>query len=360
MLEVIKIDSLKLRLPLYKVEIIDSTFCEKYKKLYIDTGEEGKEVNLDKHKVHLENGISTRIGIAHVQMGSTAQEQVFFQVNAKMLKEDYFLGLTKETFPKAWKYIMDLQIVYCDYKTFLQAYVSDIDFAFDTEVKVWGMREANWEIYRNVKPENYRFVEKPFTRGTNIGMEFNKRDKATPGKPFVKIYHKGLELKYKSNEFAEAFLQGQDFENIGRLEFTLKNSKHRKHLGLEFVTLEDLLEMEEGQKQILKKAVFNGIFCYISKSSTMRKYRDLSPTDQMILYFIDRYIEKGADHQAVYYVLETYETPQEKSRMKKKLKQLLENVENKKRFIQNEEAMSFLRTLKIDFEFPDEKANPEQ
>ena len=60
-----------------------------------------------------------------------------------------------------------------------------------------------------------------------------------------------------------------------------------------------------------------------------------------ILYFIDKYISSGADRQSILNALNQYDRPQERSRMKKKLLQLIDKVQDEKVMIANEEARIF-------------------
>ena len=80
----------------------------------------------------------------------------------------------------------------------------------------------------------------------------------------------------------------------------------------------------------------------------LREYKETSPTDRMLLECFNRLISKGSDKQNLYTILNIYEIPQEKSRMKKKLINLLENVDDKQRLISNRESMEMLRILRLD------------
>ncbi|WP_299548489.1 hypothetical protein [Seonamhaeicola sp.] len=346
MLNVVKIDSLKLRIPKYKVTYVDPTFAAEYVKVYEDSGLIDEHINLDKHKVDVSNGITTRIAVFHAVQGTMCEEQIVIQCNAKQLRGNYFLGINKNTIKDVYHYIMDLNIISVSFEDFLLAYISDIDVCYDVVVSPEAMREANREIYRNILPSMYKFVGNPFAKKTNTGLQFNIREKATPAKPYCKIYHKTLELQYKSCDFANTYLKTQNYENIGRLEYCIKNSKHQKHLGVGLRCLNDLLNID---MNVLERIIFSGVLSYIDKKTILFEYKDLSPTDRMILYFINKYISNGADKQSIYSVLNTYENPQERSRMKKKLTQLVENVDDQNRLVSNQETLNFLRVLKLDF-----------
>lgn len=348
MLETVKVDSLKIRVPRHKVEYIDPTFAQEYQKVFITTGELENHVNLDKHKVNIENGITTRIAVFHCLTGQFAEEQIIIQCNAKQLKEKYFQGINNETIIDLYNYIISLKIIYLSIDTFLNAYVSDIDFCYDVNVSVKSMIEANAEIHRKINPSCYRYVSKPFRREKeNVGIQFNTREKATPAKPYVKIYHKTLELETQSSLFSQTYLKNQNFKNIGRLEFTLKNAKHKKYLDLQFQSLKDLLDLNQ---DVLEKIIFSGIMKYIERKIILREFKDLSPTDRLLLHFMNRTINKGDDKEMLYASLNIFDNPQERSRMKKKLIQLIENVDDKDRLVANRETLNFLRVLKLNFE----------
>lgn len=328
------------------VQYIDPTFCEEYQRIYISSGMIEEAINLDKHKVSVVNGISTRIAVMFFQEGGMTREYIIIQANAKQLKSKYFEGITLHNVEDLYHYIMQLQVIYVPLETFIhESLVSDIDIAYDVNITPKGLGDAISALYTNIKPSAYRLVGKPFRQKTNVGLQFNIRDKATPAKPFIKIYHKSLELEFKSIDFFEAFIKEQAYDNIGRLEFTIKNSKHRKKLNLH--NMKTFFDLLTTSSKTLENIVFSGLLKYINKQDVIREYRDLSPTDRLILYFIDKYISSGADRQSIMNVLNQFDVPQERSRMKKKITLLLDNVHDEKVMIANQEARNFLRQIKI-------------
>ena len=350
-LEKVKIDSLKLRVPKHRCKILSPTFAQEYQKIVCDTGEIDPEISLDKHKVHLLNGITTRVAVFHQLSGGMSEEQIIIQVNAKQLGAKYFEGITDKNVKDIYNYIMALNIIECNYLDFLDAFVSDIDFCIDLLVEPKAMQEGNIYLYNHVKPNLYKYVSKPFNRKDNTGMQFNNRAKATPGKPFVKIYHKGIELEHHSSEFAQSYLKNFDFANIGRIEYTLKNARHKKKLKLKFKTMKELLEMLRENEIENKINVFDGVHAYIDKPAINRNVATLSPTDRILLYFIDRYVENGADKEAIINALEIFhwkDEAQQKSRMKKKLLKLINEVSDVHKMEKNKDGMDFLRLLKFD------------
>jgi hypothetical protein len=346
MLNVVKIDSLKIRIPLHKVKYVNSTFASKYQKMYMETGLVDDHINLDQHMADFTDGISSRIAVIHTMQGGIGEKQIAIQCNAKQLRDRYLEGISANTVKDLYDYIIALKIIYVDYSDFLDAYVSDIDICYDVKVTPETMREANQKIYLNVTPTKVKYVSKPFARKDNTGINFNSRDKAVPSLPHVKIYHKTLELESNSLEFAEKHLKGQDIKDIGRLEYTIKNYKHKKRLNIDFTSLSDLLNITAKH---LETIIFSGVLVYIDKKTILRNYKDLSPLKMLLLHFIDRDIKNGSDKEAIYASLNIFDNAQERSRMKKQIKYLLENVEDKKRLLANKETLDFLRQIRLEF-----------
>ena len=210
MFNVPKIDSLKLRIPRHLVEYIDPTFCQEYQRLYTQSGMIESTINLDKHKVDITNGISTRIAVMFLTDGPVINEYVIIQANAKQLKSKYLQGITIQNVEDLYHYIMQLQVIYVSFETFMhEALVSDIDIAYDINITPKGLGDAIAAIYSNVLPSAFRFVGKPFRKNTNTGIQFNVREKATPSRPFVKIYHKSLELNINRLNFLRLTLRAR-------------------------------------------------------------------------------------------------------------------------------------------------------
>ena len=185
MLEKLKIDSFKLRIPRVLVKFIDPKFASKYQKVYTNTGEIDEHINLDQNKVNIENGITTRIGVVHSMDAEGGSEYVVFQLNSKQLKHRYFEGINRQTIKIIYNYIMDFKIVFVEYDTFLNGLPSDIDYCLDFSVSLESMQETNQRIYEKILPYCYKYVSKPFRKKTNTGLQFNDRAKATPSKALV-------------------------------------------------------------------------------------------------------------------------------------------------------------------------------
>lgn len=349
-LKKIKIDSFKLRVPSQKIKIVSSTFREKFQKLYI-TGEIDSNINLENHKTDISQGITSRMGYAISRHGNEETEVFYFQLNAKMCKEEYFSGITLETIKIVYDYVMSLNIVFVAYEDFLCGYVSDIDFAYDFNISPKVLIALNQKIFDNVIESKKRYMDKPFKKIDNVGLAFNKREKATPSLPFIKTYHKGLELKNNSKEFYNAYLSSLQVENIGRLEYTLKNSKHQKYLGIEIKTLHQLLNTDEN---LITDIVLSGIKeNYLDKGLKTMNYSNFTPTEKVMLFYIEALISKGFDKQALYNSLSVFDIKDpkqrvDKSKMNKLISRLIEESVKKEELDKNKILNDVIRLLNLD------------
>ena len=342
----INIDSLKLTFPRNLVQIIDEKFAKEYQKIYVESGEiDEKNISLDKHKVDLVKGISSRIALGQWVMGNEVSEVLFIQINAKMLRDKYLEGITWKNWKLVYDHIINQQIIYIDERTFLSGWISDIDFNFDFIATPKLLIETITVLHQKVLPSKWKFVDKPYKRQTNVGIMFNKRAKATPSKPFVKIYHKGLELKYKSEEFAREFLQGQDYENIARLEVTLKNTRDKKYHGLnDFKEFRDLLDLPQKKRE---QIVFKAIPQYIMVQEKIIITDEVSPTDRYIIWLINILMKHGYGSAMLHQGLDIFEDKQQKHRVKRKLEKILQEVPDQNKLKENKRIEGILEQLRL-------------
>jgi hypothetical protein len=359
MLYTAKIDSFKLRVPERFVKIVDPTFLQRYQKVYVSSGLIDDNVKLDNHKVDLTDGISTRIGIAYFRNGRDEEGEAsyYFQLNSKMLKSDYLNGIREDNIAAIYDYIIDLKIVYLDYDDFLNAYVTDVDIAYDVECEPQILSNLIPKILLKVLPEKQKYIDKPHLKSDNIGVGFNKREKAINTAPFIKIYHKSIELEFNSNEFAKAHLQGVNYQNIARLEFTFKNKKHRKYLKLKFDRLKELLSFNN---EALTKIVSESIRSYYMEKNSINKVvsdlKDMRWYERVISILIQERIENGADEMDIFSILnyfpnETETDRKQRYRVKNHLEKIVSGLSQKStvdKLDKNKKERNLLRSLNID------------
>jgi hypothetical protein len=350
-LQRVKVDSLKLRIPLEDVSIVSTTFREKYQKLYV-TGELDECFSLEQHKTNITNGITARIGIvSHLVTQHTSKEFIYIQANSKMCKGRYLEGITLDTVKCVYDYIISLKVVYFTYEVFLDSFVSDIDLAYDVDISVSDMISMNQAIYSTVKVNMVRHMDKPFRSSDNVGLQFNRREKATPSAPFIKIYHKGLEMAHKSKEFYDEYLSMFDLSRYGRIEFTIKGAKHQSHLGISIKTLRQLLEYD---RLFLDNLVLEAIpKNYIEKRVVIKMNKESSYMDKMLLFCMNELIASGRDKRDLYSMLSQFggdsaKERMEKSRVKKKIDAILSQIDSSEQLDKNERVRNVMRILRLD------------
>lgn len=355
----VKVDSLKIRIPSDLVKVVSPTFMQKFSKVYLSGEHSGlvdDYVSLENHKTDITNGITTRIGIVESLVAKdTIKEFFYIQVNAKMCQKRYFEGINQDTIRLVYDYIMALEVIFVSFDVFMDSLVSDIDFAYDVSISPYHMKELNHKIYSAVSDNKKKYLDEPFRKKDNVGIVFNRREKATPSAPFVKIYHKGLEFENKSNEFYSFYFNNMDLSNYGRLEYTLKNSKHQKHLNISIKTLSQLVDRVENERELVERIVLSGISeNYVETRITTIDHTKLSPTDKLLAWYMSRLINKGDDKQELYGALSLFDSKNDVQRkqrglMKKKIDSLINETYQKAKLDKNKKVNDVIRILNLGF-----------
>jgi len=117
-----KIDSLRLLIPLDEVEYIDSKFKQEFTPISLETGEVDEEKIYEKLNIpKIESGISSRFGIEfRLNENKENVEYLVFVLTAKMLKEQYFTGIDKNTIQRCFNYLNETGIVKLSKEAFLK------------------------------------------------------------------------------------------------------------------------------------------------------------------------------------------------------------------------------------------------
>jgi len=328
----VKIDSLKLTLPQSHVQIIDNKLGEKFQRLYLKTGELEKRmapdtgqledhINLQNHIVDETKGIKSRIALGTWTHGTQISKVVYIQINAKMLKSRYDEGINLENWREVYNHIINLRVVYIDERAFLNALISDVDFCHDFKCNPAELIEFTSRLKALVLPNLEKYIYGQWKKNINVGLQFRERSKGTPAKPFIKYYHKGLELFYNSTEFYEEFLKenGVNYKETARLEINMKNSAYKKHHNLLHIkTFIDLLEMKEKEKE---KILFSSTKKYINN------------------------LEKAASNGEA--GLQIFDDKQKRHRMNKKLTKLFDEIGDQKTLKENTRIDEIFKQLQL-------------
>jgi len=244
------IDSLKIRIPLRKVQILDESIREMVLRVSERSGEvlESKENTKASRD---ERGIKTTFSIEQRATKFDTIPYLIILVNAKQLGRLYFDGITQGNFITLFEYLMSLKVVRFTPYELLEAECTDIDIKKDFEAQDQDMKEALREMYNNATPSSdYDKGSKLFWKKDNKGLQFNKRDTTKyRTAPFIKIYSKTLDLMTKSNLFALSCLDTIP-ENLWRLEYTIKNKKHLEAHGIDN-TFSALLKLSQAKMEAI-------------------------------------------------------------------------------------------------------------
>lgn len=360
----VQIDSLKIMIDERKCQIIDETFQQEYIKAYIKEGETiiDEEINIDKSITRIKTNGTITIGTHEIPRTG---KFITVTLSAKILGKKYFEGITKENIHIVWEEIMKLNIFKCSIETFKKSLVNDIDMCKNSYIK--GEKEMDRLVnqMKKLAQENIRYIN-TWQKAENKGIEFNTRrgKTVTTNKPYVKIYHKGIELNNRVKGFKEEYLKEYDTENLIRTEATIKNGKHikiyaDKGIITKFRTLEELLNLSNKEK---KNYIKYTIEQYIKNNTGIIKDKNIkeTPMDTIIKEMI-KIITKAelyGSNELIEILVENIRNENknvqktQKNRVRTKLKNLIKearkNDEEFNEIISGEEVIKwYLKEMKI-------------
>ena len=275
------IDSLKIRIPLKRVKVLDSGINDMIARVSLSSGEvlEAKENTKASRD---EKGIKTTFSIEQRATKFETVPYLIILVNAKQLGSRYFEGITTNNFMQLYDYLIGLKVVQFTSKELLKAECTDIDIKKDFQAEESDMKEVLSDMYKNASPSSdYDKGAKLFWQKDNKGLQFNKREstKHTTA-PFLKIYSKTSDLLSKSNIFARAYLENIP-PNLWRLEYTIKNKKHleRFDIGNTFV---DLLSLSQDKMQEVNDSSLKAILEKRTRD-VLRDVSEIPPRDLLLV-----------------------------------------------------------------------------
>ena len=296
------IDSLKVRLPLSKVKILNDSLSEMILYVSQSTGDildekERKKIEVGETskgiKITFSKEIQAGQYVAQAGERKGSIEYFIMLINAKALEDEYFTGITETTIVKLYEYLMKSEAVYFPLQLLDEFECTDIDFKKDyfQEPSIQHQALQNMHGRAISSPAHGKGVKELFKnkiQGTNYvtGIMFNERKTATQKAPFFKIYSKTNNLqdtgKKGSNIFAMACLNGDIPQNLYRNEFTIKDKKHLARYGIGN-TLKDLLQLSQEQIEAMytsiQKACLEGNY---GLDLDIEK-KNISPSDLLVL-----------------------------------------------------------------------------
>jgi len=289
-------------------------------------------------KIWIENQI-THIKVPGEKSSQVGEQYITLLLNSKHLHKNYFKGITKDTIREIYEYIMSLEVFKCDYKTFVSGRWSDLDICFDFEGTDIEFDVLKKNILNSVKKREYWFERKlKNNNGLWSPTEREPRKNSTPTKPYVKFYSKDLDFRTKSKLFAQTYLKEEDYENVLRYEVTIKNSEHKRRLGLdEYKSLGDLLNRSD--LRVLCGVMFRE---YVEKPKRLVDTSE-SPTDKVLIDLINECLSKGVEITVIYDFFDRYDVIDRTRRnLIKKYHELMDNEKIKQEKIKGNDLTSFV------------------
>jgi hypothetical protein len=354
----IRIDSLKIRIPLSLVSVKDISLFNFYSQVCIENGEIDEETDAKRKlkEYTFTRTAKVKVGISKLNTSPGINEEcLIILLNSKFLRERYFQGIHFDLIKDVYNDLISLNIFDVDFETFVRSECTDIDFKFDE-----FMSQDTWntlldEFKKLTIPSAQ--LDKGFARFSptkkhplNNGLQYNKRATATKSRPFLKLYWKGGELLSQSQEFYNDHLKGiseDQVKELVRIETTIKNKEHAKTLGIENTTLLSLLSLTEASKEKMFQKIISKHLHRPKRIIEIEASKDsskLSPTQQVEYNAIVSLMSlaKLTAADVIETLLQRIECPVGRSRKKAALTEIYElHIKGNKTDISAEKINSF-------------------
>lgn len=285
------VDSLKVRIPILRVKILDESIHQMELRVIAETGEvlEAKE---NTQASRNEQGIKTTFSIEQRATQFDTIRYLIILVNAKQLQTHYFEGITTFNVGELYNYLMSLGVVHFSLKEFLKSECTDIDFKKDFKATDEDMKEAFAVLMSNARLyPDAGMGYTPFNKKDNKGLQFNHRTTTKiKTAPFFKIYSKTLDLLHKSNVFALAHFREVP-RDLWRMEFTIKNKKHLASFG-HGNTFSDILNLSQDQIEDMKEASLKAVLNKRVRESSVNN-DTIPPRDVVLVNLLILSLDNG-------------------------------------------------------------------
>lgn len=309
-----EIDSFRLKIPYHDCKILSHELDQLYLTINSNTSEivnERLNNRINVGSEYMKLWIQVRSYNALVQTkhkgtyANSPKKYVVVTIHSKLLKSSYLDRITLDNIRMIYDAVMSYKVFYCDYRTFLNSEVLDIDFCRNVQIPNW--QECKSYILEHLKKTRdlnrgcYEFKGKD-----NVGLQFGTRDKSTYTNPYIKIYHKYLELTTKSKQFTEMYLDNAVGipTDLFRVEFTLRDKKHYKRYGLDSELIA-MLQIPNYKKEYIASHMFsfqfeNGIYkMHEPRKKTKLKKElldmNIKTTSDMLVYLLLQSIKNYGD-----------------------------------------------------------------
>lgn len=248
-------------------------------------------------------------------------------INSKMLESRYLEGINIKNIELIYNKIISCNVINISFEDFLSlGNISDIDIKKDFTLTKEDFKLVISDLYKKSKPNKKKnFGVNPFPYDHNLGIEWNDRKKATLRHPFLKLYHKEVEVaNNKNKEFFEHYINTNDVKDVVRCEATAKGLKELKLAGIESSRLIDVLKASDK----LETIIYNAIDFNIEPPLKVQRSKSpLSPVETIIFAHITNMIKNQnfSFEYALEFTLEHFNNKQSKYRMKKQIIEVYES-----------------------------------
>ena len=307
----ITIDSMKIRIPIHAVTILNPSLYGNWIAFNTDTGEVDPDVFRNQAFTVREEGITTRYAIEKPR-GRMKDSHEFLTIglNAKMLGHRYQEGIHSGTIVELFHAILYQNQIDLSLSDLLAGHCTDVDFKKDAPVtrpvadQMFGHLEKRTNVSRSMNRGCRMFRQK-----TNHGIQWNDRKTDSfKEAPFVKIYSKSLDLRYNSTVFTNRHLRGIDYSNVYRVEFTMKNKKAFEQYGIPDTRLSTLLDVDQAELESIRSAV---LLANTESPRTGMKIHGMKSRNQERLSVIATLLEYGMNESEILHAFTKYvEDPQ--------------------------------------------------
>jgi hypothetical protein len=201
-----------------------------------------------------------------------------------MLQRDYFEGITEENIEKVHSYLMSLKIAEFSLATFRTGECTDVDYKKDFKCEDIDALTLKLELLTIPKKKKGEGVVRK-ARKDNKGVWWSdRRNTSITSAPYVKVYSKEVDLKYKSTTFADSYLIGQEVDDLARVEFTIKNKKHFRNYNVNSTAL---LVVTAIPQSILEEMLQISMSKHIERATRAREEEEgVTPKEQEMINLI--------------------------------------------------------------------------
>jgi hypothetical protein len=330
MLEQLSVDSMRVRIPVKLVTVIDPVLNTNVMRVHESTCEV-LDVALERHTYKTIAGVSISCAVERVQTGrggtpDSIENCLLLTVHAKMLFNDYLQGITANNLKSVYDFIMSANVVYFDYSVFTDARVTDVDIKLDFTGESKQIEKAMEELTKTFIRHNGSYVKKHGRGEAYTGHQYNKRKNPSwRTTPYMKIYSKNADAKRE--EHKDFFIQNQIElpKNLWRQEFTLKDSKHMKANGMNNTVLELVSAPQNvlaGARLNCMRSLFSIMPVEIEQMAEEDSKEGIAPRDVVDVAFMRYAISHGATLEIIQRLVTHGMTPANKTKYTQRMEEL--------------------------------------